>query len=234
MPYDKRDLASFQDVLGYQFLELKYLERALIHSSGASEAGGRENNERLEFLGDAVLELVITDLLFQAFREAPEGYLTQVRAHLVKAPSLAKQAREIQLGTYLYLGRGEEISGGAEKESILSAALEAVLGAVYLDGGISSAFEVVSRLMKSLLDEVLDGRNVRDAKSLLQEFALRHVGCLPQYILIDAQGLDHAKTFRVRVKVGDTTEIIGTGMSKKAAEQDAAKRLLEIVQQERC
>lgn len=231
MVANQRCLENLQEVLGYRFRDSERLSLALTHRSGAFEDGEERDNERLEFLGDAVLELVVTQTLFEAFLEAPEGHLTQLRAHVVQAPSLAARARDLDLGSYLRLGKGELASGGADKESILSSALEAVFGAVYLDGGFEHAFRVVSRAVKASLEEILEGRAVRDAKSLLQEWALRELGFLPQYILVDAQGLDHAKTFHVRVKLGETADASGTGKSKKAAERDAAEKLLEIVRQ---
>lgn len=226
MPEGKRCFEDLEEVLGYRFRDSELLRVALTHRSGAREAGEEQDNERLEFLGDAVLELVVTHALFRAFEEAPEGRLTRLRAHVVRAPALAGGARGIDLGRHLLLGRGERGSGGDEKESILSSALEAVFGAVYLDGGLAEAFEVVSRVLRPVLDEVLDGIEVRDPKSILQEWALRHVGVLPQYILVDAEGLEHAKTFHVRVELGRDASAAGTGTSKKAAERDAADRLL--------
>jgi ribonuclease-3 len=205
-----------------RFEHLAGLELALSHRSFCAENPDVESNERLEFLGDAVLGLVVTDYLYRRYPGVPEGELAKVRAAVVNAEVLADAAREVGLGAALRLGKGEDASGGREKTSILSDALEAVIAAVYLDGGWSMAERVVLALVEDRILEAAAGPGERDYKSLLQELAARRFDRLPRYQVRD-EGPDHAKRFFAVVLVGGEARGEGEGRSKKQAEQAAAR-----------
>jgi len=222
-------LEVLQERLGYIFKDEEMLQQALTHRSIVSESGEGRDNERFEFLGDAVLELAVTHRLFFAGDGVPEGRLTQLRAYLVSGQALARFAQRFRLGEFIRLGKGEASSGGASKDSINANCLEAIIGAIYLDGGFDAALRFVSRFLGDPIREALELEDVRDAKSILQDYALRHHGILPRYVVVDATGQDHEKVFRVQVALGDSYRMTGTGRSKKAAEQDAAEKLLERI-----
>ena len=202
--------------------DLGLLDRALTHRSWAFENGGVQPNERLEFLGDAVLGLVVADEIFHAHPDEQEGRLAKVRAAAVKAESLAAVARGIGLGAYLKLGRGEIGSGGHEKDSILADGLEAVIGAVYLDQGFATAYDLVQRLFAETLSDLAERGAALDYKTSLQELAAAHHGALPRYE-VSERGPDHLKTFTARVLVAERDVGQGEGRSKKQAEQRAAR-----------
>jgi ribonuclease III len=202
--------------------DVELLQRALTHRSWAFEQGGTATNERLEFLGDAVLGLVITDEIFHAHPDEQEGRLAKVRSAAVKTGSLAAVARELGLGPFVRLGRGEAASGGADKDSILADTLEAVVGAVYLDQGFASAYDLVERLFGARLRELAGHGAALDFKTSLQELAAARFDELPRYEVSDT-GPDHAKTFTAEVRVAGEVVGRGVGASKKAAEQDAAR-----------
>jgi ribonuclease III len=202
------------------------LERALTHRSWAFENGGVEPNERLEFLGDAVLALVVTDEIFHAHPDEQEGRLAKVRSAAVKTGSLASIARELGLGRYVKLGRGEAQSGGADKDSILADTLEAVLGAVYLDQGFATAYDLVQRLFTARLDELAGRRAALDFKTALQELSAARYESLPRYEVTDT-GPDHEKVFTAEVAVDGRTLGRGQGRNKKEAEQRAARQAYE-------
>jgi ribonuclease-3 len=187
---------------------------------------GARSNERLEFLGDAVLGLVVTDHVYRALPDLPEGELAKVRASVVNSAVLAEVALELELGRALFLGRGEETSGGRRKPSILADALEAVMGATYLDGGWEAAADLVLRLLGSRIDEAVRGPGGRDYKTRLQELATRRFDQLPRYELEEA-GPDHAKRFSATVYLGGDALGRGEGGSKKQAEQAAARQAWE-------
>lgn len=197
-------------------------QRALTHRSFAFESGGTADNERLEFLGDAVLQLVITDEIFRRFADAREGRLAKLRAALVNTQRLATVARSVGLGDAVKLGRGEEQSGGRDKDSILADTLEACLGALYLDRGTAVVSEVVLRLFRPLVETLSTQHAALDYKTSLQEFAAHHLSELPSYDVVDA-GPDHHKEFTARVMVDGAWIGHGSGRSKKAAEQAAAR-----------
>lgn len=228
---NKGRLGEFEKILGYRFTDLRLLQRALVHSSYAFEQSREgENNERLEFLGDAVLDLVIGHILSHRYLEMREGELTKLRASLVNEQHLAKMAREIELGEYLFLGKGEDASQGRQKSSILSCAYEAVIGAVFEDGGYDIVSELIERFFLPDLDGKKDELLVADAKSQLQELLQEKHNEAPIYIIDDEEGPSHQKLFTVSVKFQD--EALGTGKagSKKVAEQQAAADALSKLQ----
>ena len=198
------------------------LERALMHRSYSYENGGLPTNERLEFLGDSVLGLVVTDRLYTDHPDLPEGQLAKLRAAVVNQKALASVARELDVGQHVYLGRGEQTTGGRNKDSILADTLEALIGAVYLTDGIDAARALVERLLERLLLECAEQGPALDWKTSLQELTARLGSGVPAY-LITEQGPDHAKTFTARCIVADECLGTGVGGSKKLAEQQAAE-----------
>lgn len=222
------DRGSVQHALGVCFSRPELLELALTHRSHAFEAGGLPTNERLEFLGDAVLGLVVTDLIFTAYPEASEGRLAKIRAAVVNSPSLAHLARGLALGDHVRLGRGEEQSGGRDKDSILADTMEAILGAFYVDQGMAATVELVTRLFTDLLEEVATRRESLDHKTSLQELTAAELSSLPTYELTE-EGPDHEKRFTAAVTVGGEMLGRGSGRSKKEAEQEAAGEALAVL-----
>lgn len=214
-------LSKFQEKIGYYFKNQELLKSALMHSSYTNEKRlpKYKCNERLEFLGDAVLELISSEFLFFANDKMPEGELTKLRASMVCEPSLAFCAREIALGDYLLLGKGEEITGGRKRASVTSDALEALIGAIYLDGGFASAKEFI---LKYVLNDLENKKLFFDSKTILQELVQGNFTEVLSYQLIKEEGPDHNKSFFVEVKIGDVCYGEGSGRTKKAAEQEAA------------
>jgi len=198
------------------------LARALAHRSWCAETPGESSNERLEFLGDAVLGLIVTDYIYRSYPALPEGQLAQVRAAVVNAGALAEVAEEMQIGAALRLGKGEDASGGREKPSILSDAMEAVIGAVYLDGGWKAAEELVMGLLGERVTEAAAGPGGHDFKTRLQELAAQRLDDLPRYEVV-GEGPDHAKLFSALVYLSGELYGSGHGRSKKQAEQMAAR-----------
>jgi ribonuclease III len=211
--------------LGVSFEDRELLELALTHRSYAFEAGGLPTNERLEFLGDAVLGFVVTARLYRDHPAEAEGRLAKLRAATVNARTLARVARELGLGGYVRLGRGEEQSGGQDKDSILADTLEALIGAVYLDGGMSAAADVVLRLLGDVLEDLARDGETFDSKTTLQELTAARIGELPVYEVTE-EGPDHAKRFSALVSVAGEIVGRGEGRSKKEAEQQAAAEAL--------
>ncbi len=226
---EKRILKEVERRIGYRFKRRAYLKRALTHKSYANEnkLPSTEHNERYEYLGDAVLELSISHLLMNRFPNYPEGELSKLRAAIVNETQLAELARSIDLGDYLYLGKGEDQTGGRDKPSLLSDAFEAVLGAVYLDRGFDKARKVVGWLYEDVLESAGDADFVRDYKTRLQEESQARFKAVPRYRLKGTTGPDHAKTFEVHLFIGEERMGVGKGQSKKAAEQAAARQALE-------
>lgn len=223
-----QDLEALQDVISHRFSQVKLLHTALTHSSYANEnpeAG--EDNERLEYLGDAVLELCMSEILFSRFPDAPEGQLTRMRSGLVSEPALADVARELKLDALLYLGKGEELQGGRTRNSLLSDALEAVFGAAFLDGGFTAAQAVVRAVFAARLPSVCDHKRAKDCKSALQELTQERFRERPVYALLGSSGPEHAKVFEVEVALPDGTNLTAQGRSMKKAEQNAAARALD-------
>lgn len=217
--------------LGNPVLGAELLDHALTHRSYAYENGGLPTNERLEFLGDSVLGVVVTETLYRTHPDLSEGRLAKLRAAVVNARALAQVARTIGLGEHIKLGRGEESTGGRDKSSILSDTVEAVIGAVYLSGGFPVAAEVVHRLFDPLMEAAAALGAGLDWKTSLQELAAEHGLGVPEYVLEDA-GPDHEKTFTARVRVGDSLYGLGTGRSKKEAEQQAAETAYAALSEE--
>ena len=215
-------MTTLEEKLGYTFENPALLENALTHSSCANESRGKlQSNERLEFLGDSILGMVVADHLYRNHPDLPEGELTRVRAALVCEESLVEVAEELHLGEYLRLGKGEEAGGGRKRPSIQADAVEAVLAAVYLDGGIGSARKIVRRYI--LCREIEGLNSPRDYKTALQELVQRESGQVLKYRLTGEEGPDHNKRFFVEVDLNGATVGAGTGHSKKEAEQMAAK-----------
>lgn len=219
--------------IGYQFKNLDLLEQALHHSSWVHEHPDQAlgSNERLEFLGDAVLELVITEHLYHRFLEANEGQLSKARSGVVNETRLAATARALGLGDYLLLGKGEEGQGGRNKPSILADAMEALLAAVYLDGGLEAARSVFLELLAETAEHSLSRAPKRDYKTRLQEKVQEALHVTPRYKLLETSGPDHDKTFLVACLVDGEPVAQGSGKSKKEAEQDAARSSLEALRQ---
>lgn len=204
---------------------------ALTHKSFCNEHRdlALRDNERLEFLGDAVVDLIVSDELMRRFPNANEGELSKLRARIVNEEGLAKVARSIGLGGLLLLGRGEELSGGREKASVLADALEAVIGAVYLTGGVTAAAGLVAQHFAEVLEGVAEGRSGEDFKTRLQEEVQTRLRVAPRYQVVSETGPDHAKTFEVEVMVGTELFARGVGRSKKEAEQASAQKTLAML-----
>lgn len=226
-------LTGLQEVIGSSFENDSLLREALVHRSYINENPSfpSPDNQRLEFLGDAFLDFVAGDYLYRRYPKMREGQLTSLRAALVKEETLARFAQALDLGRYLYLGRGEEENGGRERLSILADAFEALVGALYLDGGLEAAQRFVLRFLEPETERVLEGE-VRDYKSLFQEEAQRRFQATPLYRTIDERGPDHDKVFTAEVLVEDKVYGQGEGRSKQAAEQEAARQGLEKIASE--
>ena len=221
----KEALKELQEKIGYQFRDETLLKQALTHSSFANEQKINKlgNYERLEFLGDAVLELVTSEFLFNENKDMPEGQLTRLRASMVCEPALAYCARDIRLGSYILLGKGEEATGGRKRDSIISDVMEAVIGAIFLDGGIENAKKYIYRFVLSdLEDKIL----FMDSKTLLQEEIQKNNTAQFRYVLVGETGPDHDKEFRVEAYLDEKLIGTGVGRTKKAAEQQAAYEAL--------
>jgi ribonuclease-3 len=223
------DLTILQQSLGITFNNISLLEQALVHSSYVNENPGFAPipNERLEFLGDAVLGLVVAERLYQDFPQFTEGQMTRLRAALVRRETLARMAQAIGLGDHLYLGKGEEASGGRQKPVNLAGAIEAVIGAIFLDQGLARARDFTLRLLETDLREAVTRGDSIDYKSELQELIQAKEQQIPTYHVIESTGPDHDKRFTVEVRVGDTLLGRGSGKSKKTAESEAARAALE-------
>ncbi|PLY11664.1 MAG: ribonuclease III [Desulfuromonas sp.] len=225
---ENRDLSALQQLLGREFERPDLLERALTHKSWSNEhPHSPDNNERLEFLGDAVLDLVIGHELFAVPDRLDEGVLTRVRAELVSEKGLALVAREMTLGDYLRLGRGERLNGGADKDSLLSNTLEALLGALFLDGGYETAAAAIRRLFGAHLARALQHREGQDFKSRLQELLQAKHGAAPHYRELQVEGPPHARCYTVALEFRGELLAEGQGRSKKEAEQAAARQAFE-------
>ena len=220
---------ALEERLGYKFKNINLLKNSLTHSSYANEVrGGFSSNERLEFLGDSVLSVIVSDYIYKHYPNMPEGELTKLRASLVCEKSLCSFSRELHLGEFLMLGKGEEKGGGRERDSILADAFEAVLAAMYLDGGMEVARKHVLRFVLPELNHT-DDEVFKDYKTALQEIIQRNPEEEVTYILTDESGPDHDKLFTVEVHLNSNVIGTGSGKSKKQAEQSAAKQALQLM-----
>ena len=224
------DLSQLSARLGYAFTDISLLETAMHHRSWNAENDGGESNERLEFLGDAVLGWVVADIVYTQHSDLPEGKLTDLRKSVVNANALAEVAVELGIGEFLMLGKGEDAAGGREKTSILSDALEAVIGAVYIDAGPQATHDVVSALMGKRIVDAVGGLDRLDAKTRLQELASKFEAHV--HYKVEDEGPDHEKKFFATVFVGDRELGYGEGKSKKAAEQIAAEIACDVLNSE--
>ena len=233
LPLDEiKKLMALEDKLGYAFKDLKIFKQALSHKSYINEKrlARLDHNERLEYLGDAVLELCISDLLIHQFIESREGEMSKIRASLVNETALAEKSRTIKLGQFLYLGKGEDQGQGREKNSLISDAFEALLGAIYLDGGFKVAFRIVKQMFLEDINRATKEDINRDYKTKLQEEAQTRYKAAPDYRLVSQEGPDHDKVFQVDVFMNGQKFSAGVGKSKKQAEQNAAKNALGLLQ----
>ena len=224
----KEKLEKLQEVIGYQFRDPGLLTHALTHSSYANEKHWDKTrcNERLEFLGDAVLEVISSDFLFHTYESMPEGEMTKLRASLVCEPTLAYCADVIPLGDYLLLGKGEDLTGGRKRPSVVSDAMEAVIGAIYLDGGLANAKEFIHRF---ILNDIEHKQLFYDSKTILQEIVQENGTQPVEYILTKEEGPDHNKNFTVEARVNGKVMGQGSGHTKKAAEQAAAYQAIRVL-----
>jgi ribonuclease-3 len=228
----KKQLAGFQKRLMLKFKNVSLLNLSLMHRSISNESGFKSNNERLEFLGDAILGAITATLLYENFADKNEGELAKIKSVVVSEDILSGVARELQIDNILLLGRGEDLSGGRTKKAILADALEALIGAFYLDSGYKAAYGFVSRIILPEINRVLDNRHYQDYKSLLQELSQRLDRTYPIYHLLKRSGPEHDRFFWVEVQVNGRAFGPGTGRNKKSAEQAAAKMAYEVLAQE--
>lgn len=227
---DECNYTEFEGVIGYRFKDPALLDQALRHSSYVNEQPNpaMKDNERLEFLGDAVLNLVIGHLLMRKYPDLHEGDLSRMRSNLVNETQLAQLARAMEVGPEIKLGKGEDLTNGREKNSILSDVFEALIASVYLDGGFVKVFEFLEDKFSGLIEDSDNPAINHDAKSRLQEISQVHLKAMPRYRVVHESGPDHDKTFKVLLTINEL-ETYGTGKSKKAAEQDAAGNALESI-----
>lgn len=218
-------IRKFEKRIGYTFKNKEYIQIALTHSSFANEHKQFKFNERLEFLGDSVLGLVVSDYLFNVRKDLPEGKLTKFRANVVCEESLSRVARNLEIGKFLFLGKGEKICGGRDRDSILADAVEAIIAAIYLDSGLESAREFILFNLRDIITNTVDGNIFRDYKTILQEIVQKKNGKL-SYRLIAEYGPDHDKEFEMIVKSGQNILGEGKGKNKKEAEKEAARDAL--------
>lgn len=225
---NKETAAEYERKIGYTFKNKYLLENALTHSSYVNEHGG-QSNQRMEFLGDSVLSIIISDKIFRHMKNVDEGVLTKTRATLVCEEGLDKLAVKIDLGSMLLLGKGEELMGGRKKASIIADAFEALLAAIYLDSGLKKAAEWLMNIIEPELNRVMGGEIMRDAKTELQEYVQHNAIGDINYEVLKKSGADHCKWFKVAVKIGGKRMGDGSGNSKQSAEQQAAKMALEAL-----
>ncbi len=224
----RKDISKLEKSLGYQFKNEKLITEALTHRSYKKEF----NNERLEFLGDAVMDLIVGEYLFRLFPKAEEGILSKLRAALVNEDSFTKLAKRINLGEFLFLSPAEENNNGREKPSILSSAFEAIMGAIYLESGFEKAKEVALRLLEQEYPVITPEELLKDYKTTLQEITQAHFGVVPEYRLISTTGPDHKKEFEIGVFIHDKEYARAKGKSKKTAQQEGARLTIEKLKKE--
>ncbi len=228
-----RNLKELQEKLGYTFSDISLLKRALIHRSFGNENWEYKNinNEKLELLGDAVLDLIVTEYLYRNFDLASEGELAKMKSMIVSEPVLADISSEISLGNYLLLSKGEELTGGRERESILGDVFEALLGAIYLDSNLEVSKKVALKYLEYKINHINENEDLIDYKTILQEYSQRVYKIIPVYEVINEIGPDHKKSFEISVRVKEN-EILGVGIgkNKKQAEQLAAKKACKVLE----
>jgi len=223
-PERKKELQLFERHAGIRFRELEFLNQAFTHRSFANELGeSTENNERLEFLGDSVLGLAVSEYLHESLPDQPEGELARIKSFVVSEASLSEIARKLRVDNYILIGRGEEYSGGRSKKAILADCLEAIIGAYYLDSGFQQSRLFVYRMLIPEINKVLENKHAKDYKTLLQEYVQKRMKTYPKYKVVQKTGPDHDKTFWIEVHVGDRSFGAGKGKNKKEAEQEAAR-----------
>ncbi len=228
---NKKDsiLNNLENKLDYKFKNKTFLKEALTHPS-FQKRGLKDktaNNQRLEFLGDSILNLIVTEHLYRKLVSFSEGKLTKIKSVLVSKDILAKWANHLFLGKYIILGKGEDLTGGRKKLSILADCFEALLGAIYLDSDLKKAKKIISPFIKAEIKLIIKGKHEEDYKTLLQEISQKKMKCLPEYCLINEKGPDHKKIFCIEVRLKEITYGTGTGENKKEAEQDAAQDALK-------
>ncbi|WP_195939751.1 ribonuclease III [Romboutsia sp. 1001713B170131_170501_G6] len=223
-----KNIDEFENIIEYKFKNKEYILEALTHSSYSNENKEYDFNERLEFLGDSVLSIVVSEYLFKKERNLPEGELTKLRANIVCEESLSEAANEINLGIYMLLGKGEEATGGRGRASILADAFEAVIAAIYLDGGLEPARVFILKYMEEIICDSRKGKIFRDYKTHLQEVLQGKGESNIWYRLVDEKGPDHNKRFIMEVGINERVLGVGEGKSKKEAEQIAAKKALKV------
>lgn len=224
-----QNLKPLQDLLGYTFKNKGLLQTALTHRSCLNEPGVTESYERLEFLGDAVLEMIISVYLFNKYPDKMEGYLTAARSATVRTESLSKISKDHGIDTYIIMSKGEESTGGRNNPSILEDVIESLIGALYCDGGLDAANQFFRNFILPNAESIINENQLKDAKSLLQEKAQSKGFVSPLYKTVKESGPDHNKTFEVVVLVNDKEIITGSGKSKQDAEQNAAKKAIELI-----
>jgi len=232
-PQRRKTLLAFQKASGIRFKSVELLNLSFVHRSASNETSHKSNlklnNERLEFLGDAVLGAVCATVLYGRLADSNEGDLAKIKSVVVSEESLSGIARELQIDSLLILGKGEELSGGRNKKAILADALEALIGALYLDGGFKAAYEFVRRFMELEIDRVQSDRHRKDYKTLLQEYSQHRFRSYPIYRLLKRTGPDHERLFWMEVAINGDVYGPGTGKNKKEAEQEAAKMAYETL-----
>ena len=230
-PERKRELQLFERHTGIRFRELEFLNQAFTHRSFANELGETgENNERLEFLGDSVLGLVVSEYLYETLPDQPEGELARIKSFVVSEASLSEIARGLRVDNYILIGKGEEYSGGRSKKAILADCLEAIIGAYYLDSGLQASGRFVHQMLIPEINKVLENRHAKDYKTLLQEHVQKRMKTYPKYRVVQKTGPDHDRTFWIEVHIGERSFGAGKGKNKKEAEQEAARIAYEGMQ----
>lgn len=223
------DLSELERNLGYKFKNTELLTQALTHTSFFNQKDKNKVNhfQRLEFLGDSVLNLAVSKYLYQKFPSSSEGELSKIKSIMVSQQSLVKYAQLIKLEDFVIIGKSVNLTKGREKYSILADCLEACLGAIYLDGGFNFCKKIINRFIKQEQTDLLNKREIRDYKTSLQEFTQKKFNCLPSYKILKEEGLEHQKIFHIAVYIGGNVFGVGTGKNKKEAEQDAAYHALK-------
>lgn len=226
---DLSTISELQDTLGYTFKDISLLRDALTHKSFANEMqlDNYFGNERLEFMGDAVLELVISHILMERFPDYSEGKLSNMRAAIVNEEELSIRALQLNIGTHILLSRGEDENNGRQKKSILANVYEAIIAAVYYDGGYNSVFNLIEKHFSDLIDDIAPKGFYRDYKSRLQEYVQKTFNAVPRYVIVTEEGPDHIKLFESQAIINEVCYEKGHGRNKKAAEQDAAEKTLK-------